>query len=116
MKIKALKSKIHNARVTDANLEYDGSISIDSHLLDRAGLQVYEKVHVLDLTNGARVETYVIKGKPGSGEICINGAAAHAIKTGDTVIILSYAIFDKDELKKHRPSIIFLNENNKPLD
>lgn len=116
MKIKALKSKIHNARVTDANLEYEGSISIDPYLLDRAGLQAYEKVHVLDLTNGERVETYVIKGAPGSGEICINGAAAHLIKTGDVVIILSYATFNKDELKKHHPLIIFLDKNNRPLD
>ena len=116
MKIKALKSKIHNARVTDANLEYEGSISIDPRLLDRVGLQVYEKVHVLDLSNGARVETYVIKGEPNSGEICINGAAAHLIKTGNIVIILSYATFSKEELTKHRPSIIFLDENNKPVD
>ena len=89
MQIKLLKSKIHRAKVTDANLEYEGSITVDLALMEKAGLQNYEKVHVLDLTNGARIETYVIPDVAGSGSICINGAAAHLISPGDRVIILS---------------------------
>ena len=113
MKIKALKSKIHNARVTDVNLEYEGSISIDSYLLDRVGLQVYEKVHVLDLSNGARVETYVIKGKPNSGEICINGAAAHLVNEGDLVIIVAYCMIENNQIDGFKPTVIHLDKDNK---
>ena len=113
MKIKALKSKIHNARVTDVNLEYEGSISIDSYLLDRVGLQVYEKVHVLDLSNGARVETYVIKGKPNSGEICINGAAAHLVNEGDLVIIVAYCMIENNQIDGFKPTVIHVDIDNK---
>ena len=87
MEIKLLKSKIHRAKVTDANLEYEGSIAIDSELMKAAGIVNYEKVHVLDITNGNRIETYLICGERGSGKVCINGAAAHLIHKGDLVII-----------------------------
>ena len=116
MKIKLLKSKIHRAKVTDANLEYEGSIAIDSDLMAAANILDYEKVHVLDITNGARLETYVIPDTPGSKSICINGAAAHLVNTGDRVIILSYCSVDHNISGKHKPKIIRLNEQNSILD
>ena len=116
MLIKLLKSKIHRAMVTDANLDYEGSIAIDSDLMKSAKIQNYEKVHVLDITNGARLETYVIPDTPGSKSICINGAAAHLIKTGDRVIILSYCTLNKSESNNHKPKIIRLNHKNHILD
>tara|TARA_B100000424_G_C22830908_1_gene443883 strand:+ start:428 stop:778 length:351 start_codon:yes stop_codon:yes gene_type:complete len=112
MLIKLLKSKIHRAMVTDANLDYEGSIAIDSDLMKSAKIQNYEKVHVLDITNGARLETYAIPDTPGSKSICINGAAAHLIKTGDRVIILSYCTLDKSKSNNHKPKIIRLNHKN----
>ena len=116
MQIKLLKSKIHRATVTDANLEYEGSIAIDSELMKAANIQNYEKVHVLDITNGARLETYVIPDTPGSKSICINGAAAHLVKAGDKVIILSYCSADLSALNDYKPKIIRLNEQNNILD
>jgi len=86
-----LKSKVHRARVTDANLDYEGSITLDQELMETADILPYEQVHVLDVTNGARLVTYAIPGRRGSGEVCINGAAAHPGKTGDIVIVLTYA-------------------------
>ena len=115
MKIKLLKSKIHRAKVTDANLEYEGSIAIDSDLMKTAGIVDYEKVHVLDITNGARLETYVIPDKPGSKSICINGAAAHLVDPGDRVIILSYCSVDSKNADKHKPIIIKVDEQNNIL-
>ena len=112
MKIKLLKSKIHRAKVTDANLEYEGSIAIDVNLMLAANLKKYEKVHVLDLTNGSRLETYVIPDKRGSKNICINGAAAHLVNTGDRIIILSYCALDVNESENYCPTIIRLNEQN----
>lgn len=112
MQIKLLKSKIHRAKVTDANLEYEGSIAIDSDLMKQAKIENYEKVHVLDITNGARLETYAIPDAPGSKSICINGAAAHLVKTGDRVIILSYCTIDSGASKTHKPTIIRLNQEN----
>ena len=112
MKIKLLKSKIHRAKVTDANLEYEGSIAVDLDLMQRVGLYNYEKVHVLNLTNGARLETYVIPDAPGSKNICINGAAAHLVSPGDRVIILSYCSIDVSQIKECAPQIIRLNQNN----
>ena len=90
MKIELLKSKIHRATVTDANLDYIGSITLDETLMNAAGLHEYEKVHILNISNGSRLETYVIKGGADSGEVCINGAAAHLVHKGDLVIIVSY--------------------------
>lgn len=113
MKIDVLKSKIHRATVTDANLDYIGSITLDEKLIQAAGLYEYEKVHVLNITNGNRLETYVIKGEAGSGEVCINGAAAHLVNKGDLVIIASYCSLNKDELSSFKPSIVHVDQNNK---
>ncbi|MEW6535359.1 MAG: aspartate 1-decarboxylase [Candidatus Auribacterota bacterium] len=107
-----LKSKIHRATVTDANLHYVGSITIDKVLMDAAGLIQYEKVHVVNINNGARLETYVITGKAGSGEITLNGAAARLAQPGDKVIIISYGFYTPEELKNHRTQIVFVDDNN----
>ncbi len=112
MKIKLLKSKLHRAKVTDANLEYEGSIAIDSNLMKKVGLNNYEKVHVLNLTNGSRLETYVIPDNPGSKSICINGAAAHLVHPEDRIIILSYCSLEASSVSKHEPQIARLNQNN----
>jgi len=112
MRIEVLKSKIHRVKITEANLHYIGSITIDEDLMDAANIIENEKVQVLDIENGARLETYVIKGTRGSGMICMNGPAAHKISVGDLVIIVSYASMDFEEAKKHKPVIIFPKENN----
>ena len=112
MQIKVLKSKLHRAKITDANLEYEGSITIDSELMKRAKLKIYEKVHVLSLTSGARIETYVIPASAGSKSICINGAAAHLIHPGHRVIILSYCLLDIKKVSSHQPSIVKVDEQN----
>ena len=104
-----LRSKIFRATVTEANLEYQGSITIDSDLIDKSGLWVGEKVLVVSNTSGARLETYVIPGKAGSGVICMNGAAAHLIKKGEVIIIMGFELSDKPIKAK----IVFVNENNK---
>ena len=111
MKIKLLKSKIHRATVTDACLDYEGSISVDQLLLKKANIIPYEKVHVLDVTNGSRLETYALPSNK-KGEICINGAAAHLVHPGDIVIILSYAQMALEEGKMFKPSILYPNEAN----
>lgn len=107
-----LKSKIHRATVTDANLDYEGSITLDPVLMKEANLIEFEKVHVLDVTNGNRLETYVIKGQENSGEVCINGAAAHLINVSDLVIIASYCSLNDEELIDFKPTIILVNEKN----
>ena len=112
MQIKLLKSKIHRAKVTDANLEYEGSIAIDSTFMKKVGLKNYEKVHVLNLTNGSRLETYVIPDDSGSKSICINGAAAHLMHPEDRIIILSYFSLGASDADRHIPIIIRLNQNN----
>tara|TARA_B100001996_G_C18503778_1_gene532495 strand:- start:350 stop:700 length:351 start_codon:yes stop_codon:yes gene_type:complete len=112
MRIKLLKSKIHRAKITDANLEYEGSIAIDSTLMKKVGLHDYEKVHVLNLTNGSRLETYVIPDDPGSKSFCINGAAAHLVNPGDRVIVLSYCAISKSLVSNHSPQVIRLNKDN----
>lgn len=114
MKRILLKSKIHRAVVTDANLEYEGSVTIDSELMEAADIVEFEQVDVLDVTNGSRLTTYAIAGEPGLGEICMNGAAAHLVKPGDLVIIASYAEFAEDELRAHRPRVIQVDHQNKP--
>ena len=111
MNISILKSKIHCAKVTEANLHYIGSITIDEDLMDAANIYAGEKVQVVDNTNGARIETYVIPGQRGSGCICINGAAAHLVHVGDTVIIMAYALMTPEEVKEFKPSIVFPNNN-----
>lgn len=107
MFIEVLKSKIHRVTVTEANLNYIGSIAIDEDLMEAANIIENEKVQVLDLNNGERLETYVIRGKRGSGEICLNGAAARKVLVGDILLIMSYASMDFEEAKTFRPSIIF---------
>jgi len=111
MQIEILKSKIHRVQVTDANMNYIGSITIDEDLMRAAQLFEYEKVHVVNVTNGERLVTYVIKGEAGSGIICLNGAAAHKANIGDIIIILSYAILAPEEVKTHQPICIFPKNN-----
>lgn len=108
-----LKSKIHRITVTEADLNYIGSITIDPDLLEAADMLDGEKVQVLDLQNGERLETYIIEGERGSGTICMNGPAAHKVNVGDTVIVISYCLLTADEAKDHKPTIIFPNEQNK---
>lgn len=113
MQIEILKSKIHRATVTEANVHYVGSITIDEALMDAANITEFEKVHVLNINNGERIETYVIQGKKGSGTICLNGAAARKFFPGDTVIIASYAMMEFKEAKKFKPFLVFPDKNNK---
>jgi len=108
-----LKSKIHRARVTGANLDYEGSISIDRKLIDEANLLVYEQVEVLNINNGARFSTYVIEAPQGSGEIALNGAAARLAIKGDTVIIVSYCRVDEQEARQFLPRLVFVDEKNR---
>lgn len=113
MHIEVLKSKIHRATITDANLHYIGSIGIDEDLIEAAGLIPNEKVHVLNVNNGERLETYVIKAPRGSGKITLNGAAARKGQPGDIVVIVSYCFLEMEEAKKHEPIIVFPDEKNK---
>lgn len=108
-----LKSKIHRARVTAANLHYEGSITIDPILLEAADILPYELVHVLNINNGARFETYAIAGERGSGEVCINGAAARLASRGDIVIILSYQALTEDAARDHKPKLVYVDEDNR---
>lgn len=108
-----MKSKIHRARVTEADLNYVGSITIDSELLEAADILPNEKVQIVNNNNGARLETYVIPAPPGSGVICLNGAAARLVQPGDIVIIISYTYLTDEEAKRHRPTVIFVDENNR---
>ncbi|MEE1095485.1 MAG: aspartate 1-decarboxylase [Paludibacteraceae bacterium] len=111
MLLNILKSKIHRVKVTEANLDYIGSITIDEALMEAANIYPGERVQVVDNDNGARLETYVIAGKRGSGCICMNGAAAHLIHVGDTIIIMAYAMMTPEEVKDFKPSIVFPNNN-----
>ena len=110
-----LKCKIHRATVTDENLNYEGSITIDKALMDAAGILPFEKVGVLDINNGARFDTYVIEGEAESGTICLNGAAARMVQKGDLVIIVSYVSLTPEEAKTWKPTIVKVNSQNKPL-
>jgi aspartate 1-decarboxylase len=107
-----LKSKIHRATVTGSDLHYVGSITIDQDLLDAADIREHEQVQVVDVDNGARFETYTISGERGSGEICINGAAARLVHTGDTVIVISYAEYDEEELESYVPRVVHVGSDN----
>jgi len=107
-----LKSKIHRAVVTGSDLHYVGSITVDQDLLDAADIREHEQVHVVDVDNGARFETYTISGERGSGEICINGAAARLVHTGDTVILISYAEYSEEELDSYVPRVVHVNREN----
>ena len=111
-----LRSKIHRATVTQADLDYVGSISIDEELMEESGIVEWEKIAVLDVTNGSRLETYAIKAPRGSGEICINGAAAHLVNPGDLVILLTYQGVDEGEIENHQPRIVHVDEQNKIIE
>jgi aspartate 1-decarboxylase len=108
-----LRSKIHRATVTDANLEYEGSLTVDPVLLEKASILPYEQVSVSNLNNGERFETYVIPGKPGSGEMVLNGPTARKGVKGDKVIVFCYEYFNEDELKTYKPKIVLVDENNR---
>ena len=112
MNITLLKSKIHRAVVTQADLDYVGSVTIDTDLLREAGIMEYEKVQIVDINNGNRFETYTIAGEEGSGIICLNGAAAKCVNVGDKVIIMAYADMSTEEAATHKPTVLFVNDKN----
>ena len=116
MRRRMMKSKIHRATVTDADLHYVGSITVDRDLMDQADLLEFEQVAVVDIDNGARLETYVIEGERGSGAICLNGAAARLVSPGDKVIIISYAEYDDSELEGYQPTVVHVDSRNRPID
>lgn len=113
MQRQMLKSKIHRATITDCDLHYAGSITIDAELMQAADLLPNELVHVLDIDNGERLETYVIEGAPGSGEVQMNGAAARLVHRGDRVIVVAYGLYDEDELIEHRPRVVHVDSDNR---
>lgn len=113
MTVEMLKSKIHRAVVKEARLDYVGSITVDEELMKAAGIIEYEKVQIVDVDNGSRFETYTICGEPGSGMICLNGAAARCVSTGDKIIIMAYASMNEEEAKNHKPTVVFVDEENK---
>ena len=113
MLLEFLYSKIHRATVTDANLNYVGSITIDEELLNAANMKEWQKVEILDVNNGERFQTYIIKGKAGSGNICLNGAAARKVQPGDKFIIVTYGQFEEKELKDFKPTVVIVDDNNK---
>lgn len=112
MELSVLKAKIHRATVTEADLHYVGSITIDQDLMDAAGLLSYEKVLVADIDNGNRLETYIIAGPRGSGIICLNGASARLVSPGDRVIVMAFCVMSPEEAKTHRPTVVFVDEKN----
>ena len=114
MKITMFKSKLHQLKVTEANLMYEGSITIDQDLLDAANLLPYEKVQVVNITNGSRLETYTIPGERGSRVCCLNGAAARLTQVDDRIIVISYADMTPEEAKEHKPRVVIVDENNDP--
>lgn len=113
MLLNVLKSKIHRATVVQAELNYVGSITIDEELMEASGILEYEKVQIVDVDNGSRFETYVIAGEKGSGMICLNGAAARMVQTGDKIIIMCYAQMTPEEYKENRPRVVFVDDDNK---
>ena len=113
MMVTLCKGKIHRAIVTEANLDYEGSITIDKELIEAAGLFPYEKVHVVNINTGSRLETYVIEGKAGSGTICLNGAAARLGARGDKIIIIAYAQFSPEEARLFKPTMVLVDDNNR---
>ena len=113
MRRSLFKSKIHRARVTQADVDYEGSVTIDANLMEAADILPYERVHVWDVTNGSRLETYAIRGDAGSGVVCINGAAAHLIHPGDLVIIATFADVEEPETRHWRPRVVLVDDNNR---
>jgi len=116
MKRVMMKGKIHRATITEANLDYVGSLTVDEDLLERSDILPYEQVHVVNIANGERLVTYAIKGERGSGMICLNGAAAHKGKVGDLVIIISYGEYSEEEARALQPKAVFVDAKNHPLD
>ena len=116
MRRRMLKSKIHRATVTDANLHYVGSITVDPELLEAADILEHEQVAVVDIDNGARFETYTIAGRPGSGDMCLNGAAARLVQPGDRIIVISYAEYESAELEGYAPRIVHVDTDNRQVD
>ena len=112
MQVTMLKGKIHRAVVQQAELNYIGSITVDPVLMEAAGIYEYEKVQIVDIENGSRFETYTIAGKPNSGMICLNGAAARCVQKGDHIIIMAYCQLENSEVKEHKPRVVFVNEQN----
>ena len=115
MDVTMLKGKIHRATVTQAELDYIGSITVDSKLLEAAGILEYEQVQIVDVQNGNRFETYTIAGEAGSGMICLNGAAARQVNVGDNIIIMCYCSVNAEEAGSHKPTVVFVDEENKPM-
>ncbi len=109
-----MKSKLHRARVTDANLNYEGSLTIDAQLMELADILPYEHVRVYNVSTGARFETYAIEGPPGRGDICLNGAAARMGAPGDLIIVVTYADYEEEEARRHTPRVVLLDASNKP--
>ena len=113
MRRRMMKSKIHRARVTDAHLDYVGSVSLDPELMELADILVGEQVQIVDIDNGQRFETYAIEGRP--GEVCLNGAAARLVHPGDKVIVITYADYDREEIKEYRPTVVHVDDLNRPV-
>ena len=116
MLLTLLKAKLHKATVTEANLNYTGSITIDKDIIDQAGIFIHEKVQIVNNNNGARFETYVIEGKSGSGVLCLNGAAARLVQPGDKIIIMAYEQMTPEEAQTHKPVVLLLGDNNQILE
>lgn len=116
MRRRMLGGKIHRATVTGADVDYEGSVTIDSDLIEAAGMLIHEAVEIWDVTNGARLTTYVMAGPPGSGEVCINGAAAHLVSIGDLVIIANFVEMDDQEARDWEPQIVFVDAENRPVE
>ena len=115
MRLSAFKSKIHRATVTEANLNYEGSVTLDADLMEAANILPHEQVQVLNVNNGERFDTYAIRGPRGSGMVCLNGPAARLAQVGDMVIILTYAWMEREELERHTPKVVLVDERNRPL-
>ncbi|HID06500.1 MAG TPA: aspartate 1-decarboxylase [Armatimonadetes bacterium] len=111
-----LKSKIHGATVTETNLNYEGSLTLDANLIEAADLLPNEQVHVLNVTNGARFVTYIIEGERGSGTVCVNGAAARLVQTGDRILILSYELIHDEEMRNHRAKVVHVDDQNRIIE
>lgn len=116
MRIEMLYSKIHRATVTDANLNYIGSITIDEGLLEASKMRVGQKVEILNINNGERFSTYIIKGERGSGDMCLNGAAARKVAIGDKIIVVAYASYEESELEYYKPKVVLVGEDNQILE
>lgn len=112
MTFEMLYSKIHRATVTDANLNYVGSITIDEELMEASSIRVGQKVEIVNINNGERFQTYVIKGKPGSKDMCLNGAAARKVEIGDKIIVIAYATYDEKELDEYKPTVVLVDDDN----